>query len=208
MKLRLLACVLTLFASAIILTVVALAERDGLFTDTRDGKIYRTVTICGTTWMAENLNFIMDSSWCYDNADSNCVKYGRLYNWRAATEACPAGWRLPTQRDWVKLRRAAWPYAGRNLKSKSPDWNGRDRLGFSALPGGNRRVYPESERAEFGNIGWYGSWWTDTVTMHSIITVAEEPLFVRFYYICKSCDYLIETDDIVVNGNSVRCVLD
>jgi uncharacterized protein (TIGR02145 family) len=127
------------------------------FTDARDGKTYRTVKMPdGEIWMAENLNYKADSSWCYQNADSNCVKYGRLYDWNTAMTACPAGWHLPTAEEWDSLGLAAGykpqDYtdadtrtiygAGKKLKATSgwdKNWyNGTDDYGFSALPGGYR----------------------------------------------------------------------
>jgi len=133
------------------------------FTDGRDGQTYKTVKIGGQTWMAQNLNYQMPSgSWCYDNNADNCKKYGRLYDWKTAATACPAGWKLPDTASWNKLGKAAGGKAGKKLKSKS-GWgrndddnvggNGTDVYGFSALPGG--RLLGDN----FCNVGEIGWWW-------------------------------------------------
>jgi uncharacterized protein (TIGR02145 family) len=135
------------------------------FTDKRDGQKYRIVTIGHQMWMAENLNYKTDSSWCYDNRKSNCKKYGKLYNWNAAMWACPPGWYLPSRREWTDLATqdggtVSSRSAGKKLKSAS-GWNrsgnGTDEYGFSALPGGGRNA-----EGRFDGVGCYGYWWTST----------------------------------------------
>lgn len=138
-------------------SVVAPAVEYGTFTDSRDGKSYKTVVIGSLTWMAENLNFdnsatatgSIDSSFCYDGIPANCEKYGRLYQEYAATAVCPEGWRLPTADDWRDLTTTAKSEFGDNNGSLRAvgEWENTifgdnvtatNASGFSALPAGYR----------------------------------------------------------------------
>jgi uncharacterized protein (TIGR02145 family) len=104
--------------------------------------------------MAENLNYDVSGSGCYDNKTENCQKYGRLYDWPAAMTVCPSGWHLPGG-DWDKLidyvesSKGCTDCAGKYLKATS-GWNSYsgivnlDTYGFSALPGGDCGSYCSS----------------------------------------------------------------
>lgn len=116
-------------------------------TDSRDGKNYKTVKTCSKTWMAENLNYKTEDSYCYNDKESNCQKYGRLYKWEATKNACPTGWHLPSKEELETLIAAVGgkEVAGKKLKStsgweeyKGKSGNGDDVFGFSALPAGCR----------------------------------------------------------------------
>ncbi len=136
--------------------------RYGFFTDSRDSKTYNTVNINGQVWMTENLNYNPSSgiSACYGNDFSNCILYGRLYDWETAKMVCPDGWHLPSDAEWDALMAAVGgsSTAGTKLKAEigwSSRGNGTDNYGFSAFPGGN---------GGFGNVfylaGYLGYWWS------------------------------------------------
>lgn len=133
----------------------------GEFTDSRDGQIYKTVRIGNQVWMAENLNYNIDSlkSMCYNNSADSCFKYGRLYNWSVAKDACPKGWHLPTIDEWDTLV----SYVGSGtakitLKSASGwDKNGTNDFGFTALPAGN---YQGGYHDDFYSVGSATTFWS------------------------------------------------
>lgn len=77
----------------------------GTFKDPRDNREYKTVRIVNREWFAENLAFETKYSYCYDDHPSNCRTHGRLYEWNAAKEACPKGWRMPDNDDWMVVNK-------------------------------------------------------------------------------------------------------
>ncbi|MCL2183802.1 MAG: fibrobacter succinogenes major paralogous domain-containing protein [Chitinispirillia bacterium] len=165
------ACVVLGTIAAVVLLSVSAVNAQGSFTDKRDGKKYRTVKIGKQTWMAENLNYKTVESVCYDNEESNCQEYGRLYDWDDAMKACPAGWHLPSDDEWWVLTDfvGGKKTAGTKLKSKTGWFADKymdkgykaatDDYGFSALPGGVG--YSDGS---FDIAGSNGGWWSATAS--------------------------------------------
>ena len=142
------------------------------FTDPRDGKSYDIVQIGSQTWMAENLAYETEGSYCPDGDSKNCSTYGRLYTWEAARGACPSGWQLPDSTALAALvAEAGGPeVAGAALKSTG-GWfkkgNGTDALGFDALPAGYRAAVSKNddggmEGGKYDGIGGYAYFWSAT----------------------------------------------
>ena len=92
--------------------------------DPRDFKIYRTTEIGALIWTAENLRYKVEGSRCFEDQDSNCIKFGRLYNWAQAMDIksyylrntaensihkpyhqgiCMPGWHVPDTLEWKYL---------------------------------------------------------------------------------------------------------
>jgi uncharacterized protein (TIGR02145 family) len=183
----------TMPANAVTVTANFEAIVYGNFKDDRDGQVYRTVPINGKMWMADNLNYVTDSSWCHGDADSNCIKYGRLYTWNVAMNACPLGWHLSTRDEWNDLVTfAGGSYASTNKRLKSQDWDGTNDYGFSALPGGMRY-----QSGNYVELGLRGNWWTsreEDASYANYQRIYTSSMDEASYY--KSC------------GMSVRCVQD
>lgn len=167
------------------------------FTDSRDGQTYNTVLIGNQCWMKENLKFLpyvsrpftfsyteshyyvygYDSTYVNDaKSHENFQYYGVLYNWPAAISACPSGWHLPNDAEWITLEGTVdslydinhwvWPAislrgydVGQNLKatiSWNNEGNGSDKYGFTALAGGIQFY------GNFSGLGNKSSWWSST----------------------------------------------
>jgi len=118
----------------------------------------------GKEWMLDNLNTSAAGSSCYDDAELNCRRYGRLYTWDAARSACQSlggGWRLPSEDDWRQL---AKHYGG-----VFEDSNDRGKAAYSALLTGGRSGFNavfgggrEMNAGQYARVDAHGFYWTAT----------------------------------------------
>lgn len=125
------------------------------FCDDRDGTIYRYFTTELIIWMAENLKYETQESYCPKDSLEYCSKYGRLYTWEAAKVACPSGWHLASSNEYGQLRYDVGNVANRLM---SESWNGQDGIGFDALPAG----YRYSSGSGYNYVGSRAYFWTST----------------------------------------------
>jgi len=158
----------------------------GSFIDERDGQEYKWVKIGKQIWMAKNLQYETNNCSCYENNEWWCKQYGHLYNWYEAQTACPKGWHLPKDDEWIvlevlvdskikdkkpwsnQLRQAVDPIthnyrghdAGDNLKSENvwgKNKSGTNKFHFSALPAGYRY-----KNGKYKNLEKAAFFWTST----------------------------------------------
>ena len=172
-------------------------SKKGVMKDPRDGQTYKTVKIGKQVWMAENMNYDIKHSYCYENDPANCEKYGRLYKWNAALNVCPEGWHLPTVEEFETLisNVGGKAIAGKMLKSMigwGENANGVDAFGFSVLPAGYRRDYDS-----FSSVGQDAKFWSATGSGENYA-----------YYL--SMDYFYEEARLILyykaGALSVRCL--
>lgn len=154
-------------------------------TATIGGRVYRTVTINGVTWLAENLDYKFSgcgiggsgspstpNAWYYNNDEATygidgTRKCGLLYNWHAVkllndnrADLIP-GWHVPTTSEWDALANAVGGtgVAGTRLKAANVDWatswGGTDDYEFGVLPAGDYS-------GDFLGAETYARFWTST----------------------------------------------
>ena len=204
------------------------------FTDSRDGRVYRCVVIGTQTWMAENLAYLPSvtpsnvSSYTtpYNyvhgysgttvseaKATANFGTYGVLYNWPAATAACPSGYHLPIDEEWKTLEKnqgmsqldsdaEGWRNSGTvgsKLKEAgtshwyTPNTGATNSSGFTALPGGN--FYG----GNFVGLRNYARFWSATTSGMSYAWYR-----VLYYGYAGVARYTFDRD----GGFAIRCLKD
>ncbi len=189
-------------------------------------KYYHTVHD-GLDWMRNNLT---NNEFGIPYADSDIMNeiFGRFYSYEDAAQACPEGWRLPTDEDWRKLA------AGLNGKETAeayatiPDiasslmadakfnqdkmWKYWPSVGditnmsrLSVLPLGYVNLGTKKDgkypTASFQKVYEYATFWVDTPDE----VLAEGMAYYR-YLICDEPGMYVGKADARTFGANVRCV--
>ena len=198
-----------------------LREGDSVFVDPRDNKDYYVAKIGNTEWFRENLAYEGFGK-SYENASVFAKVFGCYYNWDEAVQACPDGWRLPSQEDWLAAARicagdanafeADGTFEGMSggfmmnaLFNDERMWEFwpavkiTDKLGFSAIPMGYSLV-GRSGDVEFSGVNEYASFWTSN-------EYDEEQGQFRYIYVADP-DVLTGSASKEGFYASIRCVRD
>jgi uncharacterized protein (TIGR02145 family) len=211
---------------------------NGLFTDMRDGNNYPTLHIGSQIWMSKNLAYLPSVNklsvgsdtepYYYVNnyngtsineakATDNYQTFGVLYNWPAAMTACPSGWHLPSDEEWLTLSKVlsanGFGYQGNGAEiakalaaktiwknsSIDPSFIGynlstNNQSGFSALPGGSCNIlYIRNDASS-------GYWWTSTEYNH------QKAWSCLLNYNSSELSFINGNDK--ATGYSIRCIRD
>lgn len=179
-------------------------QTKGTFTDPRDKKPYKWVKIGKQVWMAENLNYkTLSGSGDYKDDPKARAIFGELYNFYAATKACPKGWHLPTNEEWSVLidSLGGKDQAGSKLKQDGPTrWYANNyatnESGFTALPGGYRHF-----SNTFADVMKLGYFWTSS-------EVASDTAYSFYYCMTYSSAEIMKYAGFKTMGFSIRCLRD
>jgi len=184
------------------------------FIDDRDSRKYYYTDIDGVSWMRQNLAW-EGAGVGFKGYDVMSDIFGRFYTWEEAVSACPQGWTLPSDEDWVALGKKFGTFAetGKDIQGLAGDimgdiyfndtkmwefWRGvkiTDNARLSVMPVGFASI--AGGRYEFSDVYTYAAFWTSRDEGNS-----------------AGLRYIYEDKDIVYYGKlpkkdfaaSVRCV--
>lgn len=188
------------------------------FIDERDEQQYKMVQIGNQVWMAENLDFGIQINGKQESTDNEVVekyyynndptlgsKLGGLYQWEELMDytntentqgICPAGWEVPSNKDWMQLEM----YLGMNQAeatlygSRGTDQGAQLKeggsSGFSALMGGKRTPEGVFVAAEDYTTFWNSSAYNRTLSIYFDQIFASKSKY-----------------DPITNAFSVRCLM-
>lgn len=196
------------------LTNYELEEDQEILVDERDGRSYLVSRMGDVMWMRTNLQWDELGKPCYEDEAAGDV-FGRYYTFAEAVEACPAGWSLPSEEDWVALAEqyvnAAEPFSdiqgaagalmenihfnGISMWEFWPSVKISNAARFSAIPTGRASIVEDAY--SFHDFGFYAMYWTSENN--------GDNAGVRYINVKNPDLYYVEVDT-ASNAFPVRCV--
>lgn len=179
-------------------------------------------------WFRNNLA-VGNCGTAYVNEEITSDIFGRFYNYEEAMAACPEGWRLPTEEDWMSLAEAAGSPVSKKYEAfddvasellVSALFNSvqfieywpevgdiTNSCGVSLLPFGyanlgNRNESGKYPNASFDGIFDYAVYWTADK-----VDGEDGMAYYRYIYVNQP-GMLVGKGDVNTFGASVRCVRD
>jgi uncharacterized protein (TIGR02145 family) len=113
------------------------------------------------------MNYVTDggASYCYNNQSSNCDADGRLYTYAAAQTACPPGWHLASDSEWMTLETTLGMAANQltiNGENTARGTNQGTQLENAADGGFGAKLSGYATGPDFYNLPSDGYFWTST----------------------------------------------
>lgn len=195
---------------------------------TVDGIDYYYEKIGSLEWFRNNLANVQSGA-PYANEELVSDIFGRYYSYNEAMTACPEGWRLPSEEDWMSLAEAMESPASekyvsfQNVAAKLMvnayfnelamleywpvvgEVNNESRLGFIPFGYANLGLKNDAGKypvAKFEGMKEYFTVWT------SDMVEGEEGMAYYRYIIADRPEMLVGKGDVNTFGASVRCVRD
>ena len=209
----------------------SLTETEILASDrkiTVDGMDYYYQTIGGLDWFRNNLASGPGGT-PYVNENVMSDVFGRFYSYNEAVTACPEGWRLPSEEDWMSLAASVgFEPSGKyavfeDVASKllvnasfnlSPileywpvvgDVTNSSKLSF--IPFGYANLGSRNEEGRYPQAAFFGRWEYAAVWTADKAEGDDGMAYCR-YLLADQPDMLIGQYDVDSFGASVRCVRD
>lgn len=191
------------------------------------GTDYYYTDHCGLDWFRNNLsNPAYGVS--YSNAEAMLDVFGNFYSYEEAMQACPEGWRLPTDAEWVALANSIKPEAEavvrEPIKGIAADlmgnvqfngmkmWEYWPEVGeisnssrLAAIPSGYANLGERSEDGKYPTASFFGVYEYSVFWTADKVEDNENMAYYR-YIICDQPDMQIGKGDIKTFGANVRCV--
>lgn len=188
--------------------------------DPRDSKTYHYTSVAGRDWFVENLAYRGMGSPFYGSEAMTDI-FGIFYSWEEAMKACPDGWRLPSNEDFLALHNSLTGESSSDAKARFygkmgdcmadaylndiklwefwPGVNITNKTKLSMIPVGYSTINEDGDSKYDGSTLYYACWTSSEAS--------ESNAYYRYIYADKP-DMLLGSGSKKNFGTPIRCVRD